>query len=78
MSESTLVQIKATEKAYKLRRGVTNDNKLAEKLNISKVTLYTRFKKSNWKPQEILLIEYYSNDEFKKFVEDLNIIECFA
>jgi len=71
--QPSIKQLEATNKAYKLRQSM-NDNELAAKLKLSKVTLYTRLQKSNWTQQEILFIEYCSNTEFKKIVESLNII----
>jgi len=68
-------QLEATNKAYKLRQQSQNDNELAEKLNLSKVTTYTRLKQSNWTNPEILFIEYLSNPELKKKVDSLNILE---
>lgn len=72
--QPTTNQLKATDKAYKLREEAKNDNVLAEKLNLSKVTLYTRLKKSNWTNPEIIFIEYLSNPSFFITVESLNII----
>ena len=57
MSKSASIeQLEATDKVYALRELSQNDNVLAESLGISKVTLYTRLKKSNWKKTEISLI----------------------
>lgn len=67
-------QLDATNKTYLLRREM-NDNELSSLLNISKVTLYTRLKRSNWTNPEILFIEYRSNLSFKKTVDSLNIID---
>ena len=60
--QATIEQLKATNKAYTLRQNAKNDNKLAEELGLSKVTLYTRLKKSNWKKPELALIEKLSSD----------------
>lgn len=55
--QATTIQLKATDAVYKLREDKTrNDNELAEMLGISKVTLYTRLKVSNWKKSELALI----------------------
>lgn len=54
--EPTVEQLETTNKAYELRRGASNDNDLAEMLGMSKVTLYTRLRVSNWKKPEIALI----------------------
>lgn len=55
--QPTLEQLETTDKVYKLRsEDSRNDNDLAEMLGISKVTLYTRLKKSNWKKAEIALV----------------------
>ena len=55
--QATLEQLKSTDKVYKLRKDPkANDNDLSELLGISKVTLYTRLKVSNWKKSEIALI----------------------
>lgn len=72
--QPSIKQLEATNKAYQLRRTM-NDNDLSSLLNISKVTLYTRLKKSNWTNQEILFIEYHSNKDFKKTVDSLNILD---
>lgn len=59
--QTTLKQLKATDKVYALRTDTTrNDNELAELLGMSKVTLYTRLKLSNWKKPELALIENLS------------------
>lgn len=59
--QATLEQLKSTDKVYKLREDPkTNDNDLSELLGISKVTLYTRLKISNWKKSEIALINNLS------------------
>jgi len=55
--EITKEQIDATKQANELRKLAKNDNILAEDLGLSKVTLYTRLKNSNWKKSEIALIE---------------------
>ena len=70
----TIHQITATNKAYSLREKTQNDNDLSQLLGLSKVTLYTRFKNSNWKDQEILFIEYLTNPKFKEFTDALNIL----
>lgn len=58
---ATIEQLKTTDKAYVLREDPSrNDNKLAELLGISKVTLYTRLNKSNWKKSEIALVNQLS------------------
>lgn len=46
----------ATKKVKKLREA-TNDRELAKKLGMSRVTMYTRLEKNNWKKTEIALIE---------------------
>lgn len=53
--QATNEQLKATDEVYKLREN-RNDNELAELLGISKVTLYTRLRRSNWKKSELALI----------------------
>ena len=72
-SQASLQQLEATNKTYKLRQKM-NDNELSEILSISKVTLYTRLKRSNWKNTEILIIEYNTSPAFKKFVDSLKIL----
>lgn len=55
--QPTLEQLETTDKVYKLRSEEgRNDNDLAEMLGISKVTLYTRLRLSNWKKAEIALV----------------------
>lgn len=54
--QATIQQLKATEKVYILRDNGTDDD-LAKLLGISKVTLYTRLKVSNWKVSELALID---------------------
>lgn len=49
-------QKEATLKVQGLKGNITDD-KLAEKIGISKPTLYTRLVKSNWKKGEIELIK---------------------
>lgn len=60
--QATIEQLEATNKAYKLRHESQNDNVLAEQLGISKVTLYTRLKRSNWKKPELALIESLASE----------------
>lgn len=60
--EATIEQLEATNKAYILRQKAQNDNKLAEQFGMSKVTLYTRLKLSNWKKSELALIKILSSD----------------
>lgn len=72
--QATVKQIDATNKVYKLRQE-SNDNDLASKLNLSKVTMYTRLSRSNWTPQEILFIEYLTNSDLKKTVDSLNVLD---
>ena len=60
MKQPSNIQLKATDAVYKLREEAQNDNDLAESLGISKVTLYTRLKKSNWKKPELALIKTLS------------------
>ena len=58
---ATIEQLETTDKVYKLREDPSkNDNVLAEDLGISKVTLYTRLKTSNWKKSEIALVKNLS------------------
>lgn len=59
--EATVKQLEATTKVYKLRQSTQNDNELSEKLGMSKVTLYTRLRVSNWKKPELALIESLSS-----------------
>lgn len=59
--QPTTEQLETTDKVYKLRSEESrNDNDLAEMLGISKVTLYTRLKVSNWKKAEIALVKNLS------------------
>jgi transcriptional regulator of acetoin/glycerol metabolism len=59
--QATIEQLETTDKVYQLRQDETrNDNDLSELLGISKVTLYTRLKKSNWKKAEIALVNNLS------------------
>lgn len=51
--QATIEQLETTEKVYKLRAEDGNDNDLSALIGISKVTLYTRLKKSNWKKAEM-------------------------
>ena len=73
IKQATNKQLEATNKAYRLRQTM-NDNDLSKLLNISKVTLYTRLKKSNWTNPEILFIEYNANPKLKAFVSTLKIL----
>ena len=59
--QATVKQLEATNKVYSLRQDSLNDNDLAESLGLSKVTLYTRLKLSNWKKPELALIEGLSS-----------------
>lgn len=52
----TVEQLEATNKAYQLRASAKNDNELAAQIGISKVTLYTRLERSNWKKPELALL----------------------
>ena len=63
MKEASIEQLEATNKVYTLRHSSQNDNELAEQLGMSKVTLYTRLKRSNWKKPELALIESLSNSD---------------
>lgn len=58
--QPTTDQLEATNSAYKLRDQAQNDDTLAKDFGISKVTLYTRLKTSNWKKSEIALIKALS------------------
>lgn len=49
-------QLETTNKVITLRQNAANDVDLAASLGMSKVTLYTRLKKDNWKITEIVLI----------------------
>jgi len=62
MKQASIEQLEATNKAYILRQQAQNDNELAEQFGMSKVTLYTRLKKSNWKKPELALIEQLSSE----------------
>ncbi len=73
--QPSVKQLDATNKAYLLRREM-NDNDLSALLNMSKVTLYTRLKKSNWTNPEILFLEYHSNEDFEEMVDSLNILNA--
>lgn len=55
--QATEQQLNATDKVYKIRESTINDNELANLLGLSKVTMYTRLKKSNWKKTELALIK---------------------
>ena len=57
---ATIEQLEATNLVYALRIKSDNDNKLSKELGMSKVTLYTRLKQSNWKKTELALIEKLS------------------
>ncbi|MGD2113407.1 MAG: hypothetical protein PVG07_00030 [Acidobacteriota bacterium] len=59
--QASIEQLEATNKAYDLRQKAQNDNELADLLGMSKVTLYTRLRVSNWKKPELALIEYLSS-----------------
>lgn len=64
--QATLEQLEATDVVYKIRESeeyTKNDNELSELLGVSKVTLYTRLRISNWKTAELSHIESLS----KKF-----------
>jgi hypothetical protein len=76
-TQPTIQQLEATNKVYKLRQDPStgNDDKLSKLLNISKVTMYTRLKRSNWTNPEILFIEYLSNLKVKALVDSLNILK---
>lgn len=71
--QPSIKQLDATNKVYLLRREM-NDIKLASLLEISKVTLYTRVRISNWDAKEIILIEYNLNPKLKKLIDSLDII----
>jgi DNA-binding Xre family transcriptional regulator len=51
-----LTKLEATNKVIILKEK-TNVNKLADNIGISKMTLYTRLKKMNWKKPELFSIE---------------------
>lgn len=55
-------QLQATNKVYKLRSLMPNDKILAAEIGITKVTLYTRLKVSNWKKAELVLIDSLTLD----------------
>lgn len=63
MKQPTIEQLEATNKAYTLRQQAKNDNELAEQLGMSKVTLYTRLERSNWKKPELALIKALSSSD---------------
>ena len=73
IQQPTIQQIEATNKAYLLRNQM-NDNELSKVLKMSKVTLYTRFRKNNWTDQNILYLEYCTNPSLKKTVDALKIL----
>lgn len=56
--QASIQQLEATNKVYQLRQTTKNDDKLVKLLDLSKVTLYTRLKKSNWKKSEIFYIDH--------------------
>lgn len=60
MKTPTIQQLETTDSAYLLRAKSPNDDLLCESFGISKVTLYTRLKTSNWKKSEIALIKSLS------------------
>ncbi len=51
-------RLKATEKVYQLKESMS-DLKLANKIGITKKTLYTRLIKSNWTKGEVCLINSF-------------------
>lgn len=51
--QPTIQQLEATNEVCKLRTAAKNDDVLAEELGMSKATMYTRLKVSNWKKPEI-------------------------
>lgn len=53
----TIQQLQTTEKAYALRDFCKNDDETAELLDITKVTMYTRFREHNWLTSQILYID---------------------
>lgn len=61
--QASIEQLEATNKAFHLRQKATNDNELADWLGMSKVTLYTRLRTSNWKKPELALIEHLSSSD---------------
>lgn len=57
-NQASIEQLEATNKVYQLRQTTQNDDELAKLLDVSKVTLYTRLKKSNWKKPEMFYIDH--------------------
>lgn len=58
MEKQPLTKLEATTKAHLLLIDLTKDQ-LAEKLGITKPTLYTRLAEHNWKLGEIAILEKY-------------------
>jgi len=83
-NQPTIKQLEATNKAYQLRQEAQNDNDLAEMLGLSKVTLYTRLKRNNWKKPELALIDQLkislsltdSDDEYEPYFGWCNVEGC--
>lgn len=75
IKQPTIKQLDATNKVYQLRELSKNDNEFAELLQLSKVTLYTRLRTSNWTNPEIVFIEYLLNPEVKTLIDSLKIIK---
>lgn len=61
--QASIEQLEATNKVYQLRQTTKNDDELAALLDVSKVTLYTRLKKSNWKKSEMFYINHLINEK---------------
>lgn len=62
-NQASIEQLEATNKVYQLRQTTQNDDELAKLLDLSKVTLYTRLKKSNWKKSEMFYINHLINEK---------------
>jgi hypothetical protein len=55
---ATIQQLTTTDKAYSLRKLSKNDDIFSKEIGISKVTMYTRLQRSNWKTPEITQINH--------------------
>lgn len=55
--QPTIEQLETTNRAYDLRKVIDTDEDLAELFGISKMTMYSRFRQSNWLKQEMYFID---------------------
>lgn len=72
--QPTTAQMSATRTCYELK-GKCNSDTLADILGLSKATLYTRLKLSNWKQSEMLYLEYVNNPQLRKLVDKIKILD---